>query len=296
MIEGVSIVLNKRIKWKRMGDANNPTLVLLHGLGNNMSQWKDVEERLSQYFDIFMFDLIGFGGSDDFEETELNISFPIWLMDELFTEFGIKKPILLGESFGGLLALEYTLKRQENVSKLVLMDSAGLGREICLKYRLSTLPVLGEAFVSEDANYPGVEGIPIKPGSLFRIFSNIIRFAFVKIILRRPIQLDREEKNNLKLLRHGVNLFGQKPTIRRDKKLKQLKIPVLVLHGLEDVIFPLLQPVKAFGVFPNTWGNFPIFFKGGGHNPLNLDRYKDKLLAKENIEKFVVSVIEFGLA
>lgn len=296
MEEGVTRVLNKTIKWKRVGDRKNPTLVLLHGLGNNMSQWNDVVGPLSEHFDVFLFDSIGYGGSDDFEPTEVNVSFPIWLMDELLTKFDIKKPILLGESFGGLLALEYTLKRQNKVSKLALMDSAGLGRDICLKYRLSTLPIFGEAFVLEDSRHPAIDGIPVKPVSIFRIFGNIMRFAFIKFVLAKPIKLDREKTNNLRLLRYGVGLLGQKPTIRRDKKLNELKIPVLILHGLDDAIFPLLQAIKAFEGISDTWGDSPVFFKGGGHNPLNIDRYKDKALAKYNIEKFVKTVVEFGHA
>lgn len=294
--QGTTWILNKRVHWKRFGDKDNPTLVLLHGLGRNMTQWKDVVEPLGEHFDVFLFDFLGYGGSDDFELTELNLSFPIWVMDELFRKFGIETPILLGESFGGLLALEYTLKRPGNVSKLALMDSAGLGKSITVKYRLATLPILGEALMVENYRYPYVDGIPLKPMAVLRVIANTIRFWIVEAVFRKTVKTSREVRNNLKLLRFGVNIFGQKKSVRRDSRLKDVSIPVLIMHGVEDDIFPYSQALMAYNQLTNAWGNGPVFFQGGGHFPLNLNRYKDRALGRTNLKKFLSVVIEFGLA
>jgi len=292
MREGVTCILGKTVKWKRLGSESNQTLVLLHGLGRNMNQWNPVAEALSEHFDVFLFDLPGYGGSQDFEPTEINITFPIWMMDRLFEKIGISNIIVAGESFGGLLALEYALKRPENVSKLVLMDSAGLGREICLNYRLTTLPAIGEAFISENIKHPGVEGIPLTTVPLLRILGNVIRFGISKLF-RRSISVSREEDNNLKLLRYGVGLFGQKTSIRRDGKLKNIKTPTLIFHALDDAIFPSSQALRAYRCLPNAWGNSPVFFKQGGHFPLESENEE---IAVRNVKTFVNTLVEFAYA
>ena len=294
---GNARILNKNIFWKRFGDPSKPTLVLLHGLGRSMEQWRFVVEELSKHFDVFLFDLVGYGASDDFEPAEINVSFPIWLMDELFAKFKIERPILLGESFGGLLALEYTLKRQQNVGKLVLMDSAGLGREISIRYRIATIPIVGEAIVLEDHRNAGHEGINFKdPYAVPRMVFNLIRFAYLRLFKPGDPNriLTRSDFNNLRLLRYGVGIFGQKYTIRRERQLKRIKIPTLIMHGLEDKIFPSYQAVRAYEQLPNPWGNGPVFFKEGKHFPLG-DR-ADEVLDYVNIRKFLDIVVEFGLS
>lgn len=287
--EGTTIVLNKNVFYRRVGDPNNPTLVLLHGLGRSMEQWEPVVEGLSENFDIFMFDLPGFGGTDDFEPPEVNMSFPMWLMEKLFTKFEIEKPILLGESFGGLLALEYTLKRPGNVSKLALMDSAGLGHKIRYIYRIATIPVLGEAIVLEDSRDTKKSGLNFKdPRVISRILFNTIRFSlFRHTKFGDPRRVfERAEYNNIRLLRYGVGLRGQRETINRVSQLKDIQTPTLILHGLEDDIFPIEQAVRAYKLFPNAWGNGPVFFKEGKHFPLEED--------EEARKKFIRVVTEFG--
>src|SRR2546428_9859735 len=67
---------------------------------------------------------------------------------------GLRSAAIVGASLGGRIAIELALKHPQRVSKLVLVNSLGLGRPtIQLTYGLITLPRVGETVmkVARDA-------------------------------------------------------------------------------------------------------------------------------------------------
>ena len=65
-------------------------------------------------------------------------------IDDFMTALCIKHACLVGKSLGGGVALQYALQFPGKVQKLVLVDSAGLGREMPFIMRLATVPLVGE--------------------------------------------------------------------------------------------------------------------------------------------------------
>lgn len=293
MEEGFLKVLNRTVYYRRAGDKNNPTLVLIHGLGRDLHQWDSVFDSLSKDLDVVVFDLLGYGLSGDIEDIEINITFPMWVMERLFDELDLKDIILLGESFGGLLALEYTIKNPyskittNRVKKLIVMGSAGFGRKICWNWRLATIPILGEAIIETDAAYPDHDGIPLKQfGVSFRLFINFLKYTFLRWTKWGRIKdvLPREDYNNIRLLRYAVNIFGQRAVINRFGMLDKINVPTLILHGSEDNIFSPKQAKRAYKKLRETLGDKAVlhFFIGATHFP-----------AENRTEEFLKVVKEF---
>jgi pimeloyl-ACP methyl ester carboxylesterase len=50
----------------------------------------------------------------------------------------------VGSSLGGGVTLDFAIRHPTQVDRLILVDPAGLGRDLTLLLRLSTLPVLGK--------------------------------------------------------------------------------------------------------------------------------------------------------
>lgn len=94
-------------------------VVLLHGWGQNIDMMKPVGDRLKNYH-IIIIDLPGYG-----ESSEPNSVWTIYdyvdCIYQLLKELKVKKPILMGHSFGGKISLEYASKYE--VEKLVLFGS-----------------------------------------------------------------------------------------------------------------------------------------------------------------------------
>lgn len=276
--EGSIIVLGKRLHYIQHRFAENndkPTIVLIHGLGRDLRQWRgddevhDVFSKLAKNFDVFAFDIPGFGLSGKLEDYEIDVHFSMLFMRELFArkDLQITKPVLVGESFGGLLALEYARIYSDDVSGLVLMNSAGLGQYIIPSWRIIRIPVIGEAILEIDSKYPNDREIPWKSKAFLKLLLALFRYAFLKgTRFGDPSRrLSKKDYNNLRLLQYAIGPKGQNSKINRQKVLNTITAPTLILMGSHDDVFSAKDMIRAFGEMPNAVQ--PYIFKGAGHFP-----------------------------
>ena len=112
-------VQDSTINYVQYGEGKRDIL-LLHGWGQNIEMMKPLGDNFQDRFRITILDFPGFGKSEEPKET--------WTIDryatmlEKFVEIvGIKKPILIGHSFGGRIAIRYSA--QNPIEKLVLFGS-----------------------------------------------------------------------------------------------------------------------------------------------------------------------------
>jgi 2-hydroxymuconate-semialdehyde hydrolase len=108
-------------------------VLMIHGSGPGVSAWANWRlpiGALSPHFRCLAPDMAGFGYStvpDGYEFTRQN-----WL-DQLLAfmdAVGIEKAHVIGNSFGGLMALALAIAHPERVDRLVLMGSVGVPFEI----------------------------------------------------------------------------------------------------------------------------------------------------------------------
>ncbi|HHW68996.1 MAG TPA: alpha/beta hydrolase [Tenericutes bacterium] len=102
------------------GNKSGDDVVLLHGWGQNIDMMRPIGDRLKNKFKITIIDLPGFGGSSEPKEV-LSIYDYVDILKELLEELNIKKPNLVGHSFGGKISIVYSSKY--DVEKLVLLAS-----------------------------------------------------------------------------------------------------------------------------------------------------------------------------
>lgn len=110
-----------------------PVLLLLHGSGPGVSAWANwrlLIGDLSDRFRIIAPDLAGFGYSTVPEG--YSYSTQAWLAQlvELLDALGVAKVHVVGNSFGGSMALALAIARPELVERIVLMGSVGVPFEI----------------------------------------------------------------------------------------------------------------------------------------------------------------------
>jgi pimeloyl-ACP methyl ester carboxylesterase len=109
------------LAYERFGTGE--PLVLIHGIGHRRQAWYPVVDRLAQEYDVIIVDLPGHGGS-----TPLDRSLPAKdafreAFAELFAELGIERPHAVGNSLGGLIALE--LGEQDLARSVTALSPAG---------------------------------------------------------------------------------------------------------------------------------------------------------------------------
>ena len=117
-------IKNLDINYVQYG--KGPDVVLLHGWGQNIAMMNPLGSQLGDKFRITILDFPGFGSSQipDFAYTIYDYRD---LLYEFLKSFSIEKPILIGHSFGGRVAIAYGAKYP--VSKLVLFGSPFIKNE-----------------------------------------------------------------------------------------------------------------------------------------------------------------------
>jgi len=118
---GQITVNGTEIAWQQMGEG--PDLVFVHGLAASRAFWfAQYALPLSKHFRITLFDLRGHGYSSR-PETGYDALTMAGDLAALLDELKIERCVLVGHSYGGGVALEYTCAHPERVERLVLLDT-----------------------------------------------------------------------------------------------------------------------------------------------------------------------------
>jgi pimeloyl-ACP methyl ester carboxylesterase len=113
------------IRYFEAGPRNGAVVVLLHGLGDSGETWAGVLPALGRHYRVIAPDLAGFGQVPVPPE---GMHFSV--LADYFAGFmavlGIERAALVGNSLGGAVAMRYAARHPERVSRLFLLNTAGL--------------------------------------------------------------------------------------------------------------------------------------------------------------------------
>lgn len=123
-------------------------IVLLHGWGQNIEMMKPLGDPLSNKYKITIIDFPGFGESEE-PKTAWTIDDYSEMLVEIIKKLNIKKPILMGHSFGGRVAIRYSANNK--IEKLVLFGSPCIRKQQPLSLKTKVLKKL--------KTLPGLDGI-----------------------------------------------------------------------------------------------------------------------------------------
>lgn len=103
-------------------------VVMLHGSGPGVTSWANWNKvfPLLQDYRVIAPDMVGFGFTERPEGAVYSMNTWVQQTIDLFDALGIEKANLVGNSFGGALALSMAVKYPERINKLVLMGSVGV--------------------------------------------------------------------------------------------------------------------------------------------------------------------------
>lgn len=227
-------VAGNRIHYLAAGQAG-PVVVLLHGGGIDSARlsWELLIPELAATHRVIAPDFPGFGESDK-PDAPYSMDYYIRFLGDFLRAIQIEKVRLAGISMGGGVALGFTLENLTCVEKLVLADSYGLQRAAPM-HKLSYLFV----------RTPGINALS---WSLMRQRS-MVR-ASLKALMQRPGALteDLVEKAMAEVQRpdagkawmafqkHEMLWSGVRTSYMQ--RVKELAIPVLIVHGTQDNLSP----------------------------------------------------------
>jgi pimeloyl-ACP methyl ester carboxylesterase len=131
-------------------EGQGPPLVLIHGLGGRIYNFRYNIPVLSQHLRVVALDLKGFGYSERPAAGDYSLTAQARLVGELMERLGISRAAVLGHSMGGAIALRLATTCPDKVDKLILVGSAppnGMVPRFAASPSLRPLLRLGTALV-----------------------------------------------------------------------------------------------------------------------------------------------------
>jgi pimeloyl-ACP methyl ester carboxylesterase len=101
-------------------------VVLIHGGASDARDWTEPMAVLADRYSLYALDLLGYGLSERNESGYYLSNYTDFLLGFIDT-LKLDKPVLAGHSLGGRFCLDVAIKDPSKVSKLVLIDTTGLG-------------------------------------------------------------------------------------------------------------------------------------------------------------------------
>ena len=210
-------------------------VVMLHGGGpgaSGVSNYSRNIDSLAEHFRVIVPDLPGYGRSAKGVDQSDPFGYLADMIRGLLDELGVGTACLVGNSYGGAAALRLALDTPQRVGKLVLMGPGGIGttRGAPTAGLKSLLAYYGGDGPSRDKletfirNYLVYEGACV-PDSLIdtRYAASVDPEVVADPPLRRP-----SGPSALRTL--------WRMDLTRDKRLKRLQTPTLVLWGRDDKV------------------------------------------------------------
>jgi 2-hydroxymuconate-semialdehyde hydrolase len=224
-------------------------VVMLHGSGPGVTAWANWNKLfplLSEHYRVVAPDMVGFGYTDRPEGLTCNMNAWVQQTVDLLDALKLGRVHLVGNSFGGALALAVAVKYPERVDKLVLMGSMGV-----------TFPI----------TY-GLDRVWGYTPSLDNMKELLDIFAYNRKIVSDDLAKLRYESSILPGFQESFSaLFpaprqqGVEAMAGNEGYLRTVRHQTLIIHGREDRVIPLETSLKLIRLLENA--QLHIFGKCG---------------------------------
>jgi pimeloyl-ACP methyl ester carboxylesterase len=228
------------IKTNYLEAGTGDPVVLIHGSGpgvTSYANWRLVLPALAENFRVLAPDMVGFG----FSERPANIEYGVqtWadqtvgLMDTL----ELPKAHLVGNSFGGAIALRIAAQHPDRVGKLVLMGSMGV-----------PFPIT-EGLERVWGYEPSFENMR-KVLDVFAYSRDLVNDELAEVRYRGSIQPGFQE--SFAAMFPAPRQRWVEAMCTPEDEIRRLPHRTLIVHGREDQVIPLQTSLRLMELIDNA--------------------------------------------
>lgn len=220
------------------GGRGDPLLVV-HGGTGGAQDWRLNMEQLTDKYTVYVPDMPGFGLTSSLVG-DYHLPQATDFLESFTNTLGLDRFHLMGHSFGGSIALNYALKFPYQITKLVLVSSLSLGKEIALLIRWTAHKPVCQMAKS---------ALAVMKAAKWLIKALLLPFDFVMPFSESSLSLGSCVTN----FKAQTNVFFD--------RLAELTMPTLVMWGEHDPVVPYHQAYAAAKVIPDC--KVRVFSKSG---------------------------------
>ena len=239
-------------------------VLLIHGIAGSAHTWSPLLAQMARRRDRRRYiapDLLGHGSSSA-PWADYSLGGYATGLRDLLVSLGYERATIVGHSLGGGVAQQFAFQFPQHTSRLVLIDSGGLGREVSPALRAATLPaaewvlpvIAGTGVVSAARKIAGVAGRFSHRFSPSTWESGRAYASLADPVHRRAF---------VHTARSVIDSGGQR--VRATSRLDlAADLPLLIAWGTADTLIPVAHGRRAHELVP---GSELALFEGAGHFP-----------------------------
>ena len=122
---------------------SGPPILLLHGLGASWHWWLPTMRDLVSDYAVYAADMPGAGESSPVRTLPTGDDSAL-IVSEILEALGLDSAAVVGHSLGGYVAIQAAIRRVPAISRLAVVDPAGVGAIKLKMLRLIGAPLIGE--------------------------------------------------------------------------------------------------------------------------------------------------------
>jgi pimeloyl-ACP methyl ester carboxylesterase len=276
---------------------SGPALLLLHGLACDHRTWSPVIAELAKRYTVIAPDLLGHGESAK-PRADYTLGGYANGMRDLLSVLDIERATVVGHSFGGGVAMQFSYQFPEKTERLMLVSSGGLGPEVTPLIKAIQAP--GWEPVMRLITRPGIRHVvtgvmragtgvwPAHTRDLGEVAAIVESWA------------DRRTRFAIRhLVRAVIDWRGQIVTMS-DRAYLTEAMPLAVLWGSDDQVLPARHMEIAKALAP---GAITELFDASGHFPHKthpdefvafVDRFMTETVPAEFSKEQIVELLRRG--
>jgi len=204
-------------------------------------------DRLADTYRLIYYDQRGRGlSADQVQPEDVSMASEIEDLDRVSQHYGLESAVLLGHSWGAVLALEYALRHPERVSRLILANPAPASTQDVALFRKFYAEKMGAALKRQREIVDGAayrEGDPEAVAARYRLnFRPAFYRAdeYEKLMTAMKAAFFAQGKEGILKARAVENRLMRETWEKEDydllPKLRNLNVPTLVIAGDQDFI------------------------------------------------------------
>lgn len=221
-------------------EGSGPPVLLLHGSGPGVTAWANwrlIIGPLARTRRVVAPDLLGFGYTE--RPASMEFSMDKWLnhLTSFMDALGLERVDVVGNSFGGALAMALAVCHPERVGRMVLMGSGGA------KYPIT----------------PGLEAVWGYEPSLESMKNILDIFAYDRTLVTDELAELRYQASIRPGFQEAFSAMFPAPRQRwvdalalYEDKLPSLPHETLLIHGRDDRVVPVEASLKLSKLIPNS--------------------------------------------
>lgn len=205
-----------------MDEGAGPAVVLLHASFMNLRSWDSLAKSLAAKHRVVRLDFLASGLTGPAPDQRYSYDRNLELLDELTERLGLNEFALVSTSSGSIVAFNFAALHPERVTRLVLINAAGLPRT-----------------ASTDPNRP--RGNPLMSWAAQRYQTRSMVRASLNINFIEPheppewlVDMTYDMRRGKGRRKEGDLLFASFRTGDPETVLSKVKAPTLILWGLEN--------------------------------------------------------------